>query len=537
MNKIKKHEIVIIIAVSILTVLPFINQAYYMDDFIYLNAATAYNEQGFDSFKGTSDQAGIIYPNYYFTHPLLWPWFLALFIKLFNTTNEAMLHIISIFCLFITGFSAILISKRFSKEPLIVTLFFLLLPAVMLLSHVMMTDIPTLAFFLLGIGLHIEGIEKKSKLFLVLAGFAATIACGISYQALFILFILIFYNLQRKEKRLTSYISVIIPSIFFMIWFLYTWKEFGIPHPLISFQWGDFADRNIFDGFMIKFIGNINSIGAATIFPAFVLIVYSLNSHYRKFLIASFIISILALLYYAPEYSNIQKFLFIVYFTTGNFILLRIILFLKNSLKANNRNNIFISFWFITFFMAILILMPMGITRYLLPCFLPAVIVIINDLKTSLQSNRFKRAISVGLIVTALWSISCSFAEYKFADTYRNFSEEFKSKFPDNNVWFCSDGLHWYMKKQGYKSLIYGGIRPKKGDFVVISSEQWPYYVPEVMNRTVLINKVSYKSVFPIRTMNEGANAGFYDNGEGLLPFSITRGGYEEFSVYKVKSN
>ena len=181
--------------------------------------------------------------------------------------------------------------------------------------------------------------------------------------------------------------------------------------------------------------------------------------------------------------------------------------------------------------------MPLGIARYLLPCFLPLVIVLINDLKTFFKSKKFIRIVTVGLIITALWGFLCSFADYKMAGTYRDFSKEFKSKYNDDIAWFSSDGLQWYMKKQGYESLLYGDTRPKKGDFVVTSSELWPYYVPEVMERTVFVDKVSYKSVFPIRTMNQGANAGFYDSFQSLLPFSITRGAYEEFTIYEVTSN
>jgi len=238
MNRIKKFEAIIIIVTSVLIVLPFINQAYHIDDDIYLNAAIKYNESGLDSFKGKSEQEGFIIPNYYLTHPLLWPWLIAIFIKLFNSTNESILHMMSIVNIIIIGLSTISISKKFSKEPLIIALFFLFIPAVMLLSHVMMTDIPTLAFFLLAIALHIEGIEKKSSILFILSGIAATAAWGISYQALFVLFLIGLYNFQVKEKDFKAYLPIIIPIVFFILWFLGTWKKYGIPHPLLAFQWG-----------------------------------------------------------------------------------------------------------------------------------------------------------------------------------------------------------------------------------------------------------------------------------------------------------
>ena len=120
----------------------------------------------------------------------------------------------------------------------------------------MMTDMPTVAFFLLALALHFDGIEKKSVLYLLSAGIAASISIGISYQALFLLPLFIFYNILKKGKKISSYLSIAIPLFFFTGWCLYTWKELGIPHPFISFQWGYVSvTRSILYDFVSKFAG------------------------------------------------------------------------------------------------------------------------------------------------------------------------------------------------------------------------------------------------------------------------------------------
>jgi hypothetical protein len=209
-------------------------------------------------------------------------------------------------------------------------------------------------------------------------------------------------------------------------------------------------------------------------------------------------------------------------------------LFLKDSFKAKEKNDIFLAIWFVSFFAAILILMPLGIARYLLTGFLPLIIIVVNDIKTLFSSARFKTIIYTGIVSTAVWGMLCSLADYKTAETYRTITEEVKSKYKDEKIWFCSDGLKWYMERENYKALIYGDRRPAKGDLVLSSTELWSFYVDEVMERTELIEKVSYDYLLPIRTMNQASNAGFHDNYHGLLPFSITRGVLERFSVYKV---
>lgn len=541
MLNVKRNEILLIILISIAIVIPFANQAFSIDDDIYLNAAIKYNESGFDSLRGKSEQEGFMYPNYYITHPLVWPWFLSIYMEVFNASSEFSLHLISIISLIIIGISSISISRRFSDKPLFAGIFFLFMPAIVLLSHLMMTDIPTLAFFLLALSFHIEGIEKKSVLFLILSGLSSVIACGISYQALYILFLIPFYNFLKKEKNFTSLISIIIPALAFIIWCVYTWKEFGIAHPFIAFEWANMAERDLLDNFLPKLIANINTLGAVTVFPLFLLLVYFFKRRFRNFILLSFLVSIISALIFVSNYSFIQKSLFVIYFTAGFFILLRFVILFFDSLKAykekkilSSKKDIFLSVWFITFCSLIIITMPLGVARYLLPGFLPLVIVFINDLRDFIDSKKFKLITFAGISLTLCWSILCSIADYQFAESYRNVSQKINDKYKNQNVWFCSDGLKWYMEKKGFKPLLYGDTRTEKGDIIVLSSESWSYKVPEIMEKTILIDKISYNSNYPVRTFNLASHAGFHDHNDALLPFSITRSGYEKFSVYRI---
>jgi|GEM_PF-6153333 len=534
MIKILKNDFLIVIIVSAVIVLPFINQAYYIDDFIYLSAAIQYNESGFDSFRGMSDQEGFVVPNYYLTHPLLWPWFLSLFIKIFNTTNEAVLHLLPLVHLIITGISSLIIAKRFSNKPLTATILFLILPAVMLLSHVLMTDLPTAAYFLLAIALHIEGLNKSKNILFLCAGITASISCGISYQALMIIPIILFYNILNKEKKFSAYLTIVIPFITFAAWFIYTWIEFGIPHPLVSFQWGDVVLRSLTAGFLPKLIANINVLGATTIFPAVILLVYSLNQTFRKLAIVSLIISLPSVFIFASRYSIVQKVLFVIYFSAGLLIILRFIKFFFDSIRTKEKQNIFLSVWFLAFYFAIVLLMPIGVARYLLPSFLPLIILFIKDAEKIFKHEKLKPALTFSIIITAVWGLLCSISDYHLADIYRNITKEIKSTYSDRNIWFSSDSFQWYMKQEGYKPVLYNDNSPAIGDIIVMSTELWPYYVPDVMERAKEINRIEFNSAYPIRTMNQASNAGFHDHLQGVLPFTITKSKFEIIYIYEI---
>jgi hypothetical protein len=179
--------------------------------------------------------------------------------------------------------------------------------------------------------------------------------------------------------------------------------------------------------------------------------------------------------------------------------------------------------------------MPLGVSRYLLPVFLPLVIIIVNDVKNFFNAKTFRQVITTGLIITAIWGILCSYTDYTFAGIYKEFSEKIGREYKDRNVWFSGDGLKVYMEKKGYRSLLHEGEKPMEGDIVILTSELWPYRVRDVMERVIVIDRVSYESKFPIRTMNLPSHAGFHDHLSGaLLPFSITRGRYEEFIICEV---
>lgn len=530
-----KKNIFIIILASLAISIPFINQAYHIDDWVYLSAAVKFNKLGFAAINGKSEQMGMLFPNYYITHPFLWPFVLSIFIKIFNSVNQSVLHILSIIKLIIAGLSAYLVSKKFSKQPLVTALLFIFMPAAMIMSHSVMTDVPTVAFFLLAIGLHIEGIEKKSKILLTFSGIAATISWGFSYQALFVLGLLVFYNYQRKEKKITSFISVIIPLSIFIAWFVFTWIQFKIPHPLVSFQWVDDSDTRGLSNLFPKFLADVNSIGSAVIFPLFILFIYYLNRRFRKLLVSICVLSAVAAYILVHNYLKIEKALFAIYFSAGIFLLIRMVILLRESYKNKNKDMLFLSLWFITFFFAAAILLPLGIPRYLLPCLLPIIIIVVKDLRESFEGVKFRTAAYAGIILTLVWGILLSIADYQFSDVYKRFASDLKSKYKNEQIWFAGDaGFKLYMEEKGFHYLFVNDERPAKGNLFVIPRESWPEDMSLLIKRSKLIDQMKYSTNYPLKIQNTTAHAGFYAEIKGLLPFSISSAPLEDFRIYKV---
>jgi hypothetical protein len=90
------------------------------------------------------------------------------------------------------------------------------------------------------------------------------------------------------------------------------------------------------------------------------------------------------------------------------------------------------------------------------------------------------------------------------------------------------------MQNKAFKYLLINDERPRQGDIIVIPTEIWPVKLAVIKDRCILLEKIAYNSEFPFRILNQEARAGFYMHIGALLPYSISRSRFEEFSIYLV---
>lgn len=529
------NEILFILVSVTLLHIPFLSQAYHVDDWIYLRAAQKFLAEGYTSFHGFSEQMGISIPNFYLPHPLLWPWIVSVFLEIIGTLNESLMHLLILPFSMLAALSAYSIAKKFSDDSIIITIFLVVTPAFMLMSHVVMTDIPTLAFFLMSVGFFLYGIENESTSRLILSGFSATMAWAISYQALFLLMLYPAYLIIHKYRiTLKSLIPVFIPLFFFILWCIQTALSFGTPHPFVAILWGGTSEVYHLDNFLSRFVANINAIGSVTIFSLVLLFIYGTQKFYRQLNSVSFIIIFTITIIFMEGYYLSHKILFSVFLTTGIMILVRTVLWFIQSIKEKNNGNTFLSFWALSFFAAIALIMPLGIARYLLPGFLPLIIMIVADIRLFFPLT-FKKLAVAGILLTLLIGSLLSIADYQYANVYKRFADDIKNKFPDKTIWFSGEsGFRLYMQNKGFKYLLINDERPRPGDILVVPTEIWPVKLAVIKDRSELVERLPYSSDFPFRILNQEARAGFYMHVGALLPYSISRSRFEEFSIYLV---
>ncbi len=531
-------ELSAVILFTLLVTLPFINKAFHIDDWCTLTGINLLTETEslYETYTTEGGYLGEKVAGYKSTRPPMLILISYWFSLLTNSLNEKYMHIFFIIFPLIVSVSSYFISRQFTKIPLLTTLLMISTPGFLVMSHSIMSDIPMLAFFLTSLAFHIYGVKKENTSLCILAGVISILAWLTTYQAIFLFFLLPMYNLTFQYKKLKYYIPITLSFITFILWSLFTWLVFDIPHPFAAILWFGDSGTRAFANFIPKLFANINALGAATIFPFFILAAFWIKYRTTKLLLLSLLLAASISIPVTTGYKIIHKFLFIIFFSTGFLFITDSFFILKKAWEHKNKNLIFLSLWFLTFFILCIFLMPLGISRYLLPCFLPFILLILTGIETIHQKTFIHWTIA-GIILTFIAGISIAAADYEYAGVYRKFSKKIKSAYNGKTIWFTGEwGFRWYMEKDNYNYLLIGDTRPAKGDIIITPSIPCPIPLNNYPYKLKLIDKIYYKGFLPVRTVNSGAHAGFYSDRKGqlLLPYSISIKKLEEFKIYRV---
>jgi 4-amino-4-deoxy-L-arabinose transferase-like glycosyltransferase len=570
-----KRDALIVLGFILIASIPFINKPFHIDDPYYIAIGENILHHPLQPFYGNVglvDQDFLTFekigkdPNTFegMSHPPLLPYFIALVASITGNIAERSLHVFYILFTTLAAVSAYFLGKRFTRYPLISTLFLVSSPIFILSSQSIMTDMVMLAFYLSAMYSFIYGIDNDSKKTLLLSGVFIGLAILTRYVALTLIPLLFAYSILNKRSLLKTFLPLFISALLLGVWAFQNLIYYGELHFIASsrfFRLFTFEKLINYDRLVKSGISDISSIGGSAVFP-FALLVLALISR-RKIIIYS--LSVLFSVYVlvinpldieaVRYYSNFQLILLIFFFSTGLFITYNVfevgikpfIISLSKSTSLERRDiiykdadNIFLFFWFGGMLASSIIILPFGSARYMLPLILPIVIVLINQAEKVFNKNvrYFQIFCTSAIIFTLLTGFSLAYGDYVYADSYRSFVKSLHGKIDNNRVWFIGEwGFRYYMEKEGYSYLLSSNNSPKEGDIIVKPQIAGLHDMDtELRFRAELIDSAEYESKFPIRLMNHEAKAGFYSHGFGFLPFSFSTAKLEHFDIFKVGS-
>jgi len=558
MNKDKKSLLIISVIILLFTI-PYLNMAYHVDADWFMDIADQIVKNPLRAYSGYSDIGSFsgIAKNFDGNSTPLVSYYLAFIFLLFGH-SEIAVHASYILFYLMIGFSFYYLSKRFVSKPLLSTLILISTVSFVVMSHNIMLDVPMMGILLVSITLFIYGVDKGNHLLMAVGSIFAGFAYLAKPNGIISVPLLILYALLRKKYKYIPYIFVSISLIALWSWQTYAFEHriWIIEHLPHLYKLKSSLNFNIVAAYIFT---NISYIGGATIFPFFFLYPFILEKRNKIILgltllfmtIVSIGLYFISSKFVSGQYTIFHLILFVSFTTSFAFFIINVLVeyrkeiinctigIVKNKHANCNNDLFFLLVWLFGIYLFNSIISG-GSAKYVTLIIPPLILVfsiISQQYATRFQINH-RKLLLVIFLTSAIVSIAVSYADYQYADVYRDFSYNIAKKFQteSNTVWYNGFyGFRYYMRKQNHPILSVQSNEPKVGDFVIVARIPSPRPLSEKLKKRINpIQTISYKGGFPIRTQSPISHAGFYTYGGGFLPYSFSNGNLESFDVYYV---
>jgi hypothetical protein len=147
--------------------------------------------------------------------------------------------------------------------------------------------------------------------------------------------------------------------------------------------------------------------------------------------------------------------------------------------------------------------------------------------------------LTLGIIATFSYSLTISYGDYLFAETYRRSAQEICSTYggKGTDIYFTGEwGFRFYMERYGAKPITKTSTGAEPGDVIVKPYVALPWItLYDGDHYSKLLERRIVQLPYPVRILDFNSHAGFYSSGWGLLPFSFaTQPRWEWFNVFQV---
>lgn len=550
-----KIEIAILITVTLLLLVPFINKAIHIDDTVRIYHARQIMKSPQDPFGYKMNWYGKDENVLGFegNAPLI-PYYMALVQKFFKE-SEYCLHISFLIFAIISSLSIFYLGKLLGINGFLASLMLITTPAFAVMATDLMPDVPFLSLSLLAILTFFHSLKKENMSLAFITGLLVGIVSLTKYVGLILLPLFsLFVLLVRSRLRILIPIWIVALSIF-LVWCLQNLCFYNGLHIVHAAKFLYFDSPLLAE----KILGTLGYLGIATLFPS-ILLFTALEMRFRYLFcfIVAIIIGILCPKFVpTADYKGVDSVFLSISVSVGLFICLRTVSWISTPITYLLKNKIsswdyaveiflFLWFWCILVFN---IFAEFAAVRFILIQVPPLILLLLKKTNPSGINPKIMRWIWIsGAGMNLILSLLVSYGDYSYANTYRDFAHSFSSRIDEkgkkSNIYFSAHwGFQYYMEKEGYTCFSPRIDNPEKGDVLIIpviasydipidvsSKEQLENYLGR---RLKLIGVVEYNTPFPVRTMHRKAHAGFYSHGWGFLPFAFSREYLEKFYIWE----
>ena len=543
----KYAPLVFLIGILVLCSIPFLNKAYSIDDPLFLWSAKHIQDAPLDPYGFNVNWYRQEMPMSLVTkNPPLACYFIAATASLFGW-NESAMHAIFLLPAIVVAIGTYLFAQRYCRHPLIASLAGILTPVFLISSLTIMCDVLMLAFWIFAVYFWILGLENKSPAFLVLAGLLITCAALTKYFGIMLIPFLFFYTLCRERRFGSPLLFFLLPVILLAT---YHWRTESLYGRGLLYDAAEYAmNRNsILSNFRAsKILINFAFIGGCLASLLF----FAINLWHRKVVLASVMIIAIGTYYlsqanilfsFPPLSTTTDHVLFSLQFCIWTLVgISSVVLAILDISYHRDADTLFLFLWMIGTFVFSGFINWTTNGRSILPMMIPTGILITRELERQITMNKPQKSYSgiIPLVLTAILTISVTWADYGFANTARSAAENICKKYNDDKkvVWFQGHwGYQYYMEQHGARSIDVSHVQFKRGDIIADPTTN-TNIIPIPEKWVTVLDTLQLSSSQYVATMDYVSGAGFYADVFGPLPFVFGFVRPEKFIIYNFISS
>jgi len=545
----KSRAALAIVALALLAWLPFINQAFTIDDTNFLALAAHARPRPLDlydfsiNWRGEEERAFDILAN-----PPLVPWYLAL-VSTIARGREWVFHLSFWPFLVLTLAGAYRLGRRFAltQDPSWTMLWTAVAPGLVVAAHTVMPDLPLLACYVLGLALTIDAFDQDRPAFAVGGGLLAGCSAVCRYSGMTVIPLLLLYALLNRVRPRTAAPGILAASMPIAAWTLASYKLYGSVHwmAMASFEGqGGFNPGELIHTTVYQ----ISSLTLAIVLAPLLVLLFDRElrrsvAGYAAAVVIAVAIGLKLEPWLPLRMTATAAVLLAVGIAGGS---VTAVLIARTILRAQQArvwsarggpeaDDLFLSCWVLGI-LTFNLFLRFGAVRYILPALVPAVLLFQRAHRSSTRSRRgWWLATTVSLALAVLLSIS----DGQFAGLYRTYAATLPAAAQQR--WFTGHwGFQYYMEGTGARALSSASpIRP--GDEIVTSTNPWPQAVPREV-RLEQVARTEIAGLPGLRTLTYGGDGFFYADwvarGDPIvfLPYGISGEPLEVLTRWKVVS-
>lgn len=530
-----------LVGLTLLLQLPFVNQAFHLDDVNYLDIAKNVMEHPLFPLDMSYVFEGRYVSMWGHPHPPLNSYVMAVVLLLNGRhASEVALHVTYLFFPILATISFYFLARRFTRFPVLATAVFSSVPTLQVVAHTLMADVPLLALWLCAMTLFIYGVDR-SNLSLERGALVPLIAAVFyAYQGLALIPLLALYAWQRRRLDKWRGAMLCLPILLLIGWQALGYIHRGSTYVVTLFEylswwgWGQPAKiaRNLLSSFAY--------LGGTILFFPFLFVAFG-----RRWWGTSSLLGVVVAAGVAQTelggYGLTQKIFFVFCFAGGLIATVWVLRGFFASLLRKDHDFLFLSLWFLGVLTYCSLIFITGSARYLLPAAPPLTLLLVRSIESQLAvSRRWRVFYTAVLACQMVLGLALARSDYEFAGTFRQAAQDFQQGHvsPGTPFLFSGEwGFRHYLQALGGHIMADDSVG-QPYELVVKSKLCLSRRFDNALDRSLeVVEKRTYRISSPVRLLDQQTKAGFWSDGWGELPFWFSNEPLDQITIYRVRKD